>query len=627
MDQMSGILSPSENAGQSPGQVGPEVAAGNGVPAVGTPHVAIYTTQSLDRRLARVGRRDLLRKRQVAADYDQTPWSLMYKALTDSLGASPSTFQLIYPFTSWNWPTQTVGFMSGVQYDFCSTSPQWSAVGDYSSSGDRINQSYQEFLNVIVASTENPTLRAKIAVAANALTDATNNYTTAYNQAISAYGDDAEVVDNVPSFTKWLGGPAGKGYQTKISTAEKAMDQSQADYNNLVDQANTPGLSDAQNQFKNQDFYSKLNDPGLSGFPKVPYWSISQNAATWVDRIKAGEGPAGATMGFTNHDSAYDYSKTWAGGSLTIPQVFWQVRVDGKWTRVTEFESDNDLVVSVEFEAIDQIQIQPSGWYNGGFIKSHKEGPYKMGFSAYGGDGTQAVFGEAGFLGLLKTGMYVGYKPTFTIQTSQSTFSSFQEKFKVSTGLRIGPFNFTAEGGSSKAGWNASAQGKTFTGTSSSDTPLILGLSIAILPGGSAEELQAAAAEPERRGRCYRFGDKEGDVIAEGVTEEACTAMGGGSWESMSSANVITPLRSFRVTEEAFPAQEVLSGADGEEQPLGGVHHVSLLRPYNITNGGPDNHHRYRIRATNVRTHMPVDLRQMRFVGFAPFTGAARFTD
>ena len=86
------------------------------------------------------------------------------------------------------------------------------------------------------------------------------------------------------------------------------------------------------------------------------------------------------------------------------------------------------------------------------------------GYSAFGEDGTQAVFGEKSFFGLLKTGMYVGYKPTFTITTSKASFSKFSEKFKASTGLRIGPFTFEAEGGSEKAGWSLSESGQSFTG-------------------------------------------------------------------------------------------------------------------------------------------------------------------
>lgn len=222
-----------------------------------------------------------------AADYDQKPWGLLYRALTDAIGATPETFQMVYPFTTWAWPVQQAGFIGTAQYDFCSTSPQWSAVGAFVSSGDRLNQAYQEFLNVIPAATDDASLRQKIKAADDALTAASNGYTIAYNQARSVYQDD--VTDNDPTFTKWLGSPAGAGWQNKISSMQVKMDQAQLTYNALVVQANTPGLGEAQKQMANENFYAKLNDPALSKFPLVPNWSVAQSASEWIDAVQAGQ--------------------------------------------------------------------------------------------------------------------------------------------------------------------------------------------------------------------------------------------------------------------------------------------------------------------------------------------------
>lgn len=424
----------------------------------------------------------------VGTDYDQKPWGLMYGAMEKSLGVSPKNFQMVYPFTSWNWATQNVGFISSAQYDFCSTVPQWSAVGNYSSSGDRFNFAYQQFLNIILPATSDPQLRAEITEAEEALTRATNEYTSTYNQARIIYQGDSSVVDNVPTFEEWLASPAGAGWNTQLAAKKVNMDQAQKNYNAVVAKANTPGLEDALEQFKNESFYSKLNDPNLSNFPAVPNWSIPISASKWVDNIKAGKGPAGGTIGFNNRDQSYDYSKTWAGGSLSIRKFFWSVKVGGKWERVTQFETDNELNVSIEMEAMDVISIQPSDWYNGPFVKSMAKGPFTRGYSPYGEDGTQAVFGEKGFINLLKTGMYVCYKPTFNITVSKSTFDSFYQKFEASTGIRIGPFTFEAKGGSTQSGWNASKEGSSFTGTSTSEEALIFGITIAELPNSSTNE-------------------------------------------------------------------------------------------------------------------------------------------
>lgn len=587
--------------------------AGDDAPIVGS----AFREGAFDRQLLQHARRGRIVTQPSAVDYDQKPWSLLYRALVDGLGASPKTFQLLYPFTPWNWATQNPGFIGAGQYNFCSTVPQWSAVGAYSSSGDRFDQAYQEFLNVIVAATDDRDLRVKIQAADNTLTEATNAYTSVLLQAQSAYADDPNVSDNVPPFTKWLGEPAGKGWQTQIARAEIKMNQAQTNYDALVDQANTPGLADALTQAKNQDFFAKLNDPGLTSFPKVPNFTISETAQSWVDRVQAGQGPAGATFGFSNRDASYDYSETWAGGSASVSRLFWEVKVDGKWERITEFESDQELVVSVLFEAVDQIQIQPSNWYNGSFLRSKANGPFKRGYSPYGRDGTQAVFGKKGFIGLLKTAMYVGYKPTFTVTTSQSTFSRFLEKFKVATGLRIGPFSFEASGGSEKSGWSASETGRSFSGTSTSDTALILGVAVAELPSGATDGLEDR--QPEL-GTVYRFAGGDGPVLAEGKTEAEARALGGESWQP-----AITPLRNLRATREAAPFTEDLDGPDAEVQILQGVTHVSVFPPFNQRNGGPNPANYYRIRATNALTNQPVDLRYMTFVGIGPYTGVARF--
>lgn len=557
-----------------------------------------------------------------ASDFDQKPWGLLYRALINSLGASPENFQLIYPFTTWTWPTQNAGFISAAQYDFCSTVPQWSAVGAFASSADRVNQAYGAFLDVILAATDDPKLREEIRVSGEALTAATNDYTLAVNQASTIYAD--QVTDNNPTFTDWLASPVGRGYATRIDAANTRMQQAQTNFNVVVAQANTPGLADAHAQFANQDFYSRLSDPGLSKFPLVPYWQVSQNAAAWVDAIKAGNGPAGATMGFTNREASYDYSKTWAGGSLSVSRFFWEVKVGGRWERVTEFETDNELEVSMEFEAIDLIQIQPSDWYNGSFVRSHATGPFTRGYSANGGDGTQAVFGKSGFFNLIKTGMYVGYKPNFTIRVSKSAFSRFQETFKAATGLRIGPFTFSADGGSTKAGWTANAAGQTFTGTTSSESPMIIGISIAQLPVNGGELLGHGAADS--LGNVFRFENGEGDVLARNVSEQEAEGLGG-HWQPSAAMAAITALRNLRVTQEAPPYTAVLNGPDGEMQLLHGVQHVSIFRPYNQTNGGPDPAYYYRIRGFNALTNQPVDLRYMKFGGIAPHTGAARFAD
>jgi hypothetical protein len=418
-------------------------------------------------------------EQSLAADspYDQNAWAILYGAMVNGYGVDPDRFQMVYPSIAWDWKTEQLGYIGPAQYDTLSTIPAWSAVGKYTSTADRFDNQYKAFLNVISPNTSDPDLRRRIDEAGNDLTDKTNAYTRVVQQARDAYNADPN--DKKPDFTAWLGTIDGKGWQTQINSAEKAMNQAQANYTSVVDEAKTPNLTEALDAAGQGQYYAKLNDPNLAAMPKVPNWSTTQTSQKWADKAANGDVPGGS-ISISNSDSAYSYSKTWAKGSASVGDWFWSVKVKGSWERIDAFATDSNLSASVAFQGIELIGIQPSPWYMG--VSALQNGPYKRGYSKYGGDDTVAVFGENGFLPMIKTGMYAVYRPTFSINVNQSTFRSFSEKFKAAVGLRIGPFTFEADGGSEKAGWEASESGLNFTGKSTSRVPSIFGLTVQLLP-------------------------------------------------------------------------------------------------------------------------------------------------
>lgn len=412
-----------------------------------------------------------------AADYNDSAWSILYGALVNGYGVSPETFQMTYPYIAWDWPTQNLGYIGSDQYDTLSVIPAFSAVGEFKSTGVRFNDQYRAFLNVILADSTDPGLKKKIADLYDDLVEVTNRYDRTLQQAVDAY--EADTSPSRPDFTAWLGTIAGKSWQTKVNSLAKEMSQAEANYAAAVGEAKTPNLTEALEAFGDPQYYAKLNDPTLTSMPAVPNWTTPITSHKWADKAARGD-VAGGSIGFSNSDSTYDYSKTWAKGSAKVGSSFWSVKVGGSWSRVETFESDRNLNASIQFEAAEQILIQPGPWYTG--TRALANGPYKRGYSEFGGDGTQAVFGDDGFLPMVKTGMLVVYKPSFLITVNQSTFSSFQEQFEACVGLRIGPFEFGASGGSVKAGWKASKSGLNFSGQSDSTTPFIVGFSIQKLP-------------------------------------------------------------------------------------------------------------------------------------------------
>lgn len=409
--------------------------------------------------------------------YTQDAWSILYGALVKAFGVSPSTFQMAYPYSAWTWPTQNSGYIGPAQYDTLSTIPAWSAIGKYVSTGRRFHEQYHAFLQVISPDTTDPELRRRLDDLQDQLTEATNAYDRTVQQAQDAYEADGST--DKASFTQWLAGLTGKSWQTRITSLDRAMQQASANYNAAVDEAETPNLARALKAYDDKDFWAQLNDPNLAKMPKVPNWSTATTAQKWKDRAATKDVPGGS-LTFTNGDSSFDFSKTWAGGSTSVGNWFWQVKVGARWTRIDTFESDSKLSATIEFEGIEEVGVQPSDWYAG--VGSLAKGPFKRGYSAKGTEGTQAVFGENGFLPMVKTGMYVAYRPSFTITVDTSTFSAFKETFQAATGIRIGPFSFSADGGSEKSGWTAKESGLSFSGQTDSTDPFILGYTLAVLP-------------------------------------------------------------------------------------------------------------------------------------------------
>jgi hypothetical protein len=415
---------------------------------------------------------------EVTLDPNSTAWSLLYGAMIQGLGLSPQNFQLIYPMTSWNWKTENVGFTSAAQYDFCATIPQWSAVGGYVSSGATFDNAYQQFLNTILLNTSNPALQQQILAAQNNLTQAANNLQTVYAQAVATY--NSTVTGNNPTFTDWLGTPAGLGYGSQINSLSLQVTQAQAVVNQLTKEQTTPNIANALAAFANAAYQTKLDDPALSGFPPVPGWSIAITSQQWVNQVQGGGG-TGGSISFSNSSSAYNYNNTWAQGSAQVGSWFWSAYVNGSWQQVNQFGADSSLTCTISFKAWDTINITPSKWYSG--TTAFKNGPFQQGYTATSQPGSLAyMFGEGGIVPCFKTGMLVGYQPTVTINVSQSTYQSFQQQWSASSGIQVGPFQFGGSGGGTTLNWSQTASGMSLSVASTSNVPVIFGVTVAVQP-------------------------------------------------------------------------------------------------------------------------------------------------
>jgi hypothetical protein len=413
-----------------------------------------------------------------ALSANDTAWSLLYGAMVQGLGASPQNFQLVYPMTSWNWPTNNMGFTSAVQYDFCATIPQWSAVGSYVSSGTTYDTAYQQFLNTIVLFSSNPSLQQQIAAAQNNLTQVSQNLQVVSAQALQTY--NSTVTNNNPTYTEWLGTSAGLGYAAQINSLTQQVTQAQNVVNQLSGQQTTPNIANALAAYTNQSFWTKLSDPTLSTFPPVPGWSLALSSQQWVNQVQGGGG-SGGSISFSNSQAAYNYSNTWAQGSTSAGNWFWSVYANGSWQQVNQFYSDSSLSCTITFPAWDNIAITPSKWYSG--TTMFRNGPFQPGYTAQEQAGSTAwMFGEGGVVPAFKTGMLVCYQPTITIAVSQSTYQSFSQQWSAAGGIQVGPFQLGGSGGGTSLNWTQTGSSMSMNVASTSTVPLIFGVNVAVQP-------------------------------------------------------------------------------------------------------------------------------------------------
>lgn len=288
---------------------------------------------------------------------EQTTYGILYKQLLENgLGLSPTTFQLSVPPPAWDWKVENRGFISAAQYDFCSVMPLWSAIGSYVSSGTAFDTAYGQFLRCLAADTTDPHKQAQITAAQNQMNQDSASLQDTVAEAQSAYTSDPNVVDNVPTFSDWLATPAGTSYQSQISSGIDTVAKDTAVYEQLLNDISNPNLPQALAAYSNSDYYSKLDNPDLSGFPPTPDWSVSEDYVKWVNGI-LGNPPQPITFNYSNSDQSYDFSHTWAEGAADVDFGFFQVFVEESWSRVEEFYSDASLSCSFECAGMQVIQI------------------------------------------------------------------------------------------------------------------------------------------------------------------------------------------------------------------------------------------------------------------------------
>lgn len=421
---------------------------------------------------------------------NDTQWSAMYAALIDQLSLSREAFQLLYPFTGWNWPATSLGYTSAAEYDFCSTTPQWSATGAYASSGKQFSDGYRMFLSIIDPITNDQGLAAEIKFQQNIVQEKRNAYDLSYQKASRLY-QEATDGSNEPLFAIWLTTQEAKTIALRLELTWSEYLEAIEKLDGLLVQTQTPGLVSATENFTNTEYYTKYQSPALSAFPEMPGYGISQSMTQWVNSIKdTGGNPITVRFsvpldGQASHYNDTDaYEGTWAGYSNPVPYSFFgepsSEAVAQPFDKFPELSlAENEIEINIHFEAWTTISITPNPWYSPEFVSDRQNGPFIRGYTAHPNADDVYLWGQGGAFNLRKTAMLVAYNPVFEILHNSMAHKTLQRMFSnAEQELRVGPF--VGQLSDPVSPFKLSQFQKIDTATSS---PSIFGVNVEVMPG------------------------------------------------------------------------------------------------------------------------------------------------
>lgn len=427
---------------------------------------------------------------------NQNLFSQTYDQITKQLlGDGTHYFQMLGNPQTFNWPTVSVGQLAPEAYQLMSAAPSYSPVGTFGGVGSStLFDNYRQIFGHVgfKVSAEH---QQQIQDLSNNVTAAQNKVAKVWTDANTAYltakQNGGAIFDaQYPDIKSWLDGP-GASYKTEAQTWTKNANATLAQIQAL-NKANQP--TELANALALMETPSGSPSSGDAprGWTKVangagvlewqPDFTISTTSQNW--RAQLTDGSIGAktiSLSASKGDSSID--KSWAGGNVSYGTPFWGVYAGGSWSETNISQSDQSVTATVNLESATNVLITPGAWYDGGFLKQMATaGNSGTGYSilspysATGGD--HPLFGKSGICSTMVTGLVVAYKPSFSITMKSSTYKSFEQKISASAGLRIGPFTFGGSGGHYEKQVNTTGNATTVTGGSTSDNPVIIGVTV-----------------------------------------------------------------------------------------------------------------------------------------------------
>ena len=405
-------------------------------------------------------------------------WDQVWAKVNAVLGEG-GKMQLIYPFMDWTWPVPNPGYIDKTAYSVLGQIPKWSAVGKYAPSDKSLYDSYKNMINTCPKLVLTPEQREQLKEVQDQINEAQTTFTSNTKAKNYDWVQAQKVPPGVPppQYAEWMVSSGWKAtldadslaVQTAANNKAEIVRQQNANYSSAIQKAAMPTSEyDKKAGFLNCSVSG--NDEWRPAF-------ITNQGQDWIAQLTQGGGSP-LHIEINASRASHAMKESWAGGAADYGGSFFGIYIDGSWHDMKLTESDLDVNVSIDIQAVTQVPVRAGEWYDSGYLSILAEKQqWNPPFTTQGGQ--SPVFGQGGLLPLAISSLIAGYKVSFRISMSKNTYDRHVSDFRSSGGIRIGPFHLGGGYSTHSDTWNKSTDGTTFSGTSTARYPFIIGFMVA----------------------------------------------------------------------------------------------------------------------------------------------------
>jgi hypothetical protein len=409
-------------------------------------------------------------------------------------GETAQNFQMIVAPIAFTFQTAGLGQMDPATYQLVSQMPVWSPVATFGQNGTTLFSAYRQLLANVTFKVDDSKAKdlaqqaSQINGLQRQLSEEQANTTQAYNVAKANGGD--VFIAMYPTIKDWLGGP-GSTYVTKINTLTKSINELSDKYAN--DLASMQGDSSLSESLKATQIPTEAPASGTNrrGWILVAdsggklQWQPEFVVTKTPDQVRqdlAGGSVGGFKVNLDGSSNQGSEVHSFADAKAGYESLFFSIGGEGGWDKLDINNDEKNVHVEISVESSMTNVVTPGVWFNGGFLKNLAQNRAGAGYQLVNGwsvtGKSNAAFGENGLLSTMVAALVLVTKPSVTVSLSEAAFKRNYEKIKASGGLRIGPFTFGGKGGH-ESDYTLTTNGSTsFTASSTSSDPLIIGIAV-----------------------------------------------------------------------------------------------------------------------------------------------------